>query len=121
MGGGWLDSWVSVCKVVKATNGTVFILHNAAKRGKFGDGEFAGYFDGQAQGGELKLAQTLECRIQFVPYEAMELERTDAFYKRAGCSSHAALLAMTALGTPEARFEWAKGDEHVLVSFLKIY
>ena len=67
-GGGWLDSWMRVCKHTKETQGTVYIVFNRAKNGQFGLGKHKGWFDGQAQGGEVQLAETLGCTISWVGY-----------------------------------------------------
>ena len=69
-GGGWLQSWIKVCKRPKQTNGTVYVEFNRRKNGNYGDGKYKGWFDGQAQGGELELAETLNCTISFVGYTA---------------------------------------------------
>ena len=69
-GGGWLQSWIKVCKRTKQTNGTVYVVFNRRKNGRYGDGKYKGWFDGQAQGGELELAETLNCTISFVGYTA---------------------------------------------------
>ena len=67
-GGGWLNSWIKVCKHTKKTKGTVYVVFNRKKNAKFGDGKYKGWFDGQAQGGEVELAETLECTISWVGY-----------------------------------------------------
>lgn len=67
-GGGWMDSWMRVCEHTKKTNGTVFIVYNAAKDGAYGTGDYQGCFDGQAQQGELKLATLLGCNIEWKGY-----------------------------------------------------
>ncbi|KOO25749.1 hypothetical protein Ctob_006826, partial [Chrysochromulina tobinii] len=67
-GGGWLQSWIKVCKRTKQTNGTVYVVFNRRKNGNYGDGKYKGWFDGQAQGGELELAETLNCTISLVGY-----------------------------------------------------
>jgi hypothetical protein len=67
-GGGWMASWFRVCDRTKATNGTVFVVYNRKKDGKFGDGKYKGWFDGQAQQGELEQATRLGCTISWVGY-----------------------------------------------------
>ena len=67
-GGGWLNSWIKVCKHTKKTHGTVYVVFNRKKNAKFGDGKYKGWFDGQAQGGEVELAETLECTSSWVGY-----------------------------------------------------
>ena len=67
-GGGWLQSWIKVCKRTKQTNGTVYVVFNRRKNGNYGDGKYKGWFDGQAQGGEVELAETLGCTISWVGY-----------------------------------------------------
>ena len=67
-GGGWLASWMRVCEHTKKTQGTVYIVFNRAKNGQFGDGKYKGWFDGQAQAGEVRLAETLGCTISWVGY-----------------------------------------------------
>ena len=67
-GGGWLQSWMKVCKRTKQTNGTVYVVFNRRKTGNYGDGKYKGWFDGQAQGGEVELAETLGCTISWVGY-----------------------------------------------------
>ena len=61
-GGGWLQSWIKVCKR------TVYVVFNRRKNGNYGDGKYKGWFDGQAQGGEVELAETLGCTISWVGY-----------------------------------------------------
>ena len=67
-GGGWLQSWIKVCKRTKQTNGTVYVVFNRRKTGNYGDGKYKGWFDGKAQGGEVELAETLNCTISLVGY-----------------------------------------------------
>ena len=67
-GGGWMAAWVRVCKHTKQTGGTVFVVYNRKKNGKFGDGKYKGWFDGQALGGEVELAETLGCTISWQGY-----------------------------------------------------
>ena len=85
-GGGWMASWFRVCDRTKLTNGTVFIIFNQEKNGPFGDGEHKGYFDGQAQMGELEMAMRLQCNIEWVGYTrdraAEEREKQEEERKR---------------------------------------
>ena len=67
-GGGWLSSWFKVCKRTKETKGKVYIVYKRAKNGPYGEGKYKGWFDGQAQGGEVELAETLGCTISWVGY-----------------------------------------------------
>jgi len=67
-GGGWLQSWMRVCKKTKETGGTVFMVFNQEKDGAYGDGEYKGCFDGQAQQGELELATLHGCPVEWVGY-----------------------------------------------------
>ena len=67
-GGGWMASWLRVCKRTKETQGTVHVVYNRAKNGQFGEGEYLGWFDGQAQAGEVRLAKRLGCNISWVGY-----------------------------------------------------
>ena len=64
-----MNSWIRVCKHTKETKGTVFVVYNRAKNGKYGDGKYKGWFDGQAQGGEVELAETLGCTVSWVGYQ----------------------------------------------------
>ena len=73
-GGGWLNSWVRVCERTKETQGTVFVVYNRAKNAKYGNGEYTGWFDGQAQGGEVLVAKRLGCAISWVGYDAPSVE-----------------------------------------------
>merc|ERR1712060_346440 len=68
-GGGWLDSWVEVCKKTVETKGTVFMVYNQKQAGLLGAGDCKGCFDGEAQQGELKVAMLLGCTIRWVGYE----------------------------------------------------
>ena len=72
-GGGWLSSWIEVCGKTKESSGTVYIVYNSEKTGAFGEGVNQGYFDGQAQQGEYKLATQLGCNIEWRGY-ARDLE-----------------------------------------------
>ena len=67
-GGGWMASWFRVCKHTRETQGTVYVVFNRTRNGKYGDGEYTGWFDGQAQGGEVLLAESLGCTISWVGY-----------------------------------------------------
>ena len=68
-GGGWMASWFRVCEKTRDTKGTVFIVYNRSKTGRYGDGEYTGCFDGTAQQGELEQAKRLQCTIARVGYE----------------------------------------------------
>lgn len=67
-GGGWLMGWQKVLDKTAATGGTVFIVHNSRANGKYGEGELKGWFDGQAQQGEHKMATDKGCKIVMCPY-----------------------------------------------------
>ena len=69
---GWLQVWFNVCSVTKRTGGKVILVYNADGNGKYGDG----WFDGQAQVGELFYAQNvLGCtNIEWVGYNSPQLQ-----------------------------------------------
>ena len=46
-GGGWLNSWIRVCKHTKETQGTVHVVYNRAKNAKFGDGKYNEWQNGR--------------------------------------------------------------------------
>ena len=68
-GGGWMASWFRVCEKTRETKGTVFIVYNRSRTGRYGDGDHTGCFDGQAQQGELEQATRLQCTIAWVGYD----------------------------------------------------
>ena len=70
-GGGWLKSWIKVCERTKQTQGTVFVVFNRAKNGRYGEGKYENWFDGQAQAGEVQLAESLGCTIKWVDYDPL--------------------------------------------------
>ena len=47
-------------------------MYNKKKDGVFGDNQYKGCFDGQAQGGEVWLAEKLKCNISWHGYDASE-------------------------------------------------
>ena len=57
-----------MCKRTKQTHGTVYVVFNRNKNGKFGDGKYKGWFDGQAQGGEVEFAEKQGCTISWLGY-----------------------------------------------------
>ena len=63
-----MASWFRVCEKTRETKGTVFIVFNRDRTGKYGDGEYTGCFDGQAQQGEFEQATRLQCTIAWIGY-----------------------------------------------------
>ena len=68
-GSGWMATWFRVCEKTRETKGTVFIVYNQSRTGRYGDGDHTRCFDGQAQQGELEQARRLKCTIAWVGYE----------------------------------------------------
>ena len=66
-----MQTWFDMAKTTKATNGTVFMVYNGHKDGHYGEGEHAGWFDGQSQPGEYEYACEIGCaKVEWVPYYA---------------------------------------------------
>lgn len=66
-----MQTWFDMAKTTKATNGTLFMVYNGDKNGQYGEGEHAGWFDGQSQPGEYEYAREIGCtKIEWVPYYA---------------------------------------------------
>ena len=69
-----IDWWVrapcvlQVCDRTLETHGTVFVVYNSARTGQYGEGDYAGKFDGQAQQGEVNYAKKNGCKLEWVEY-----------------------------------------------------
>jgi hypothetical protein len=66
--------WMEIAENARRTGGTVFVVHRTDGKGAYGcAGQGPGSLDGQAQEGEVKVATTLGCSIEWVGYSESEL------------------------------------------------